>query len=151
MIPYIINAGLLVTGCFAFYKIFLQKETFYRLNRSMLMLCLLISFVLPLIPVPQEWSFRKAKEEESKPTSAISHMPAISQLVIPSNKSIEQPSVQPEPTSPLSRQATVSAEEPGISISQVLKAIVWLYWFGVIVLTLNFLLQVIVLTVRAYK
>jgi beta-lactamase regulating signal transducer with metallopeptidase domain len=151
MIPYIINAGLLVTGCFAFYKIFLQKETFYRLNRSMLILCLLISFVLPLIPVPQEWSFRRAKEEQSQSTSTIQHLPAISHFVIPSNNAITQPSIQPEPTSPLSRQATVSAEEPGISISQVIKAIVWLYWFGVIVLTLNFLLQLLVLTIRAYR
>ena len=149
MIPYIINAGLLVAGCFAFYKIFLQKETFYHLNRSMLMLCLLISFVLPLIPVPQEWSFRKIKGEEGQHTSSI-HMPVMSQVVIPSSKAIEQPSAQPEPTSPLSRQATVSAEEPGISISQFLNAMVWLYWFGVIVLALNFLLQLVVLTVRAH-
>src|SRR6478752_3017427 len=106
MIPYIINAGLLVTGCFAFYKIFLQKETFYHLNRSMLMLCLLVSFILPLVPVPQEWSFRKVKEEESHSTSTI-YMPVVSQVVIPPTNAVEQSSAQPEPTSPLSRQATV--------------------------------------------
>ena len=58
MMPYIINAGLILTGCFAFYKIFLQRETFYRLNRAVLVGCVAISFSLPLLRVPQEWSLR---------------------------------------------------------------------------------------------
>src|SRR5262245_18052748 len=62
MIPYIINVGLILGGCIAFYKLLLQKETFYKLNRWVLIICLLISFGLPLIPMPQQWSFRKAKE-----------------------------------------------------------------------------------------
>src|SRR5207248_764266 len=66
-------------------------------------------------------------------------------------KSIEETSVRPEATSPLSHQATVSAGESSISLAQVIKALVWLYWFGVIVLALNFLLQLFVLTVRAYR
>src|SRR5690349_10382090 len=149
MIPYIIYVGLLVTGCFAFYKILLQKETFYRLNRSMLILCLLISFVLPLIPIPSNWSFRKIKEDNEQPTQ-VTHTVVFPQIVLSQQKQVEQTAVKPDAASPLSHQATVSADEPGISISQVLKAIVWLYWFGVIVLALNFLLQLIVLTVRAY-
>ena len=71
MIPYIINVGLIVTGCLAFYKIFLRKETFYRLNRSVLLACLIASFTLPLIPIPSEWSFRKVKEENTGHTIAI--------------------------------------------------------------------------------
>lgn len=61
MIPYIINAGLILAGCLAFYKLLLQKETFYKLNRYVLVICIVTSFSLPLLPVPQQWSFRKAE------------------------------------------------------------------------------------------
>ena len=65
MTPYILNVALIIAGCLAFYKLFLQQETFYRVNRYMLIACLLIAFALPLIPVPQQWSFRKAEEKTS--------------------------------------------------------------------------------------
>ena len=78
MIPYILRVTVLLTACFLFYKIFLQKETFYRLNRWMLVVCLLVSFGLPLLPVPQTWSWRSNygtllsrifKEKTAAPTS----------------------------------------------------------------------------------
>jgi hypothetical protein len=61
MIPYIINVALILAGCLVFYKLLLGKETFYRLNRYMLMLCLLIAFSLPFLPVPQQFSLRKTE------------------------------------------------------------------------------------------
>ena len=149
MIPYIINVGLIVTGCLAFYKLFLNKETFYRLNRSVLLLCLITSFALPLLPVPQQWSFRKAKDENTtQAVSPLAHQ--IVQRVLAEQRQSQPLIVQPEPTSPLSHQATISNSEPAISFTQIVKAVVWLYWFGVIILALNFLLQVVVLLVRAY-
>src|SRR6478752_624799 len=81
MMPYIINVGLIVTGCLAFYKLFLQKETFYRLNRSVLLVCLIASFALPLAPIPSAWSFRKAKEE-NVPAANASLVRELTQQVI---------------------------------------------------------------------
>jgi len=60
MMHYIINAGLILAGCFIFYKLLLQKETFFRANRWILLACLALSFSLPLVRVPEQWSFRKA-------------------------------------------------------------------------------------------
>lgn len=57
MIPYILHVTIIITACFLFYKIFLQKETFFQLNRWTLLACVIISFLLPLIPVPQQWSW----------------------------------------------------------------------------------------------
>jgi len=37
MIPYILHVTVITTVCFLFYKLLLQKETFYRLNRWMLL------------------------------------------------------------------------------------------------------------------
>ena len=58
MITYILHVTVITTVCFIFYKLMLQKETFYRLNRWTLMGCLAVSFGLPLLPVPQGWSWR---------------------------------------------------------------------------------------------
>src|SRR5882672_10264763 len=58
MIPYILHVTVIITACFLFYKLLLQKETFFRLNRWTLLTCLGISFTLPLLPVPQQWSWR---------------------------------------------------------------------------------------------
>ena len=56
MIPYILHVALLISVCLLFYKIFLQRETFYRLNRVVLLICLALSFVLPLISIPHAWT-----------------------------------------------------------------------------------------------
>jgi len=60
MIPYVLHVALLISVCLLFYKLLLQKETFYRLNRMVLVFCLALSFTLPLIPVPQQWAFRES-------------------------------------------------------------------------------------------
>jgi len=53
MIPYILHVTVITTICFLFYKLLLQKETFYRWNRWMLMGCLASAFLLPLLPAPR--------------------------------------------------------------------------------------------------
>src|SRR6185437_16025398 len=58
MMPYILHVALLLSVCLLFYKALLQKETFYRLNRMVLAFCLVLSFMLPLIPIPQQWALR---------------------------------------------------------------------------------------------
>ena len=67
MIPYILHVTVITTICFLFYKLLLQKETFYRLNRWTLMGCLAVSFALPLLPVPQGWSWRDRWSEPETP------------------------------------------------------------------------------------
>lgn len=56
MMPYVVNAALITTGCFLFYRLLLHRETFFRLNRWFFLCCLLLSFLLPLLPVPDGWS-----------------------------------------------------------------------------------------------
>ncbi len=60
MIPYILYASLILTACFIFYKLLLQKETFFQLNRLVLLTCMMLAFILPVLHVPQQMSFRKA-------------------------------------------------------------------------------------------
>src|ERR1700748_2784413 len=63
MIPYILHASCITAVCFLFYKLFLQKATFYRLNRWILVTCLAVSFLLPLVSVPRQWSWSSGYEK----------------------------------------------------------------------------------------
>lgn len=58
MIPYILHVTVIITVCFLFYKLLLQKATFYQLNRWTLLTCLAVSFILPFLPAPRGWSWR---------------------------------------------------------------------------------------------
>src|SRR6185369_7547464 len=64
ILPYIINTALILATCLAFYKLLLRRETFYKVNRYMLIACLAISFALPLLQVPQKFSLRKPLSNE---------------------------------------------------------------------------------------
>ncbi len=94
MIPYILHVTAITTICFLFYKLFLQKETFYRLNRWTLMGCLAVSFALPLLPVPREWSWR----DKWKETATADQPPAaVQQQVVREAASVSPERLGSEP------------------------------------------------------
>jgi hypothetical protein len=64
-LPYIINVSLILVACLAFYKLLLNRETFYKANRFLLIACLAIAFTLPLLQVPQQFSLRKGNGQSS--------------------------------------------------------------------------------------
>ncbi len=138
MIPYIINVGLILTGCLAFYKLLLHKETFYHLNRYVLIACLVISFSLPLLHLPEQLSFKKPTVVaiNINQTHAANNI-RLNTIPIANNAVQEATSVQ----------KTVNR----FSWNQFIKWMFWLYWFGVIVFGFNFLIQIIALFYRAYS
>ena len=56
MIPYILHTSLLVTACYVFYKVLLERETFFQINRWLLAACIALAFLLPRFTIPEEWS-----------------------------------------------------------------------------------------------
>ncbi|WP_029269985.1 M56 family metallopeptidase [Flavobacterium sp. KJJ] len=135
MIPYILYAALILSACLMFYKLLLQKETFFHLNRYVLLSCMLLAFVLPLIPVPQQLSFRK--------------IPVKNHITIskaPLNKT-ETAVIKELPVQP----TLVEETKQLINADVLLKCLVYLYWFGVVVFALNFLMQAVILLFRAYS
>ncbi|WP_316770024.1 M56 family metallopeptidase [Pedobacter frigiditerrae] len=140
MIFYALNVALILAGCFLFYKILLQKETFFPLNRFVLLGCLFLSFSLPLIPVPQQWSFRKANTEisifEPKTTTQGSEQ---------TTNSTATPTVQ----SGVSKES--NPKESFFKDVSVLDVVFWVYWLGVAVFGINFLFQLCVLLYKSYS
>ena len=145
MIPYILYVALLISVCLFFYKLLLQKETFYKLNRYILISCLALSFIIPLVPVPQQWSFTKQQEvvvvnlAPENNNNSLAHLPVI------------QPKKQSSATSGAPATTTTQASSSSsISWPTVLKWVFIVYWIGVVVFGLNFLLQLIVLLYQAW-
>ena len=133
MMPYILHAGLILAGCLIFYKLLLHKETFYRLNRFILLACLVLSFTLPLVKVPQQWSFRKTERAV---------------LPQPTDLSLYSPLAITEEFHPATTAPSVSSNTS--NLQRAMQWVVWLYWFGVAAFGLNFLLQVAILYYKAY-
>jgi hypothetical protein len=145
MIPYIINVSLILAGCLAFYKLLLQKETFYKLNRYVLVACILVAFALPLLPVPQQWSLRKAGSAATQTS-----IPAGKQQVNtrPGNTTLANTTPSNTVNTPQNTVNTAAGEP--FTLSKALTWLMYLYWFGVIVFALNFLAHMAVLLYRSY-
>ena len=135
MIPYILYSALILTACLVFYKLLLQKETFFHLNRFVLLSCMALAFILPLIPVPQQLSFRKMAAE--KPV-IIAKTPVNTKTTV---------ALKEEPVQPTLADQTKEV----IDIASIMKLLVYLYWFGVVIFALNFLMQAVLLFYRAYS
>ncbi|MDF2189876.1 M56 family metallopeptidase [Paraflavitalea sp. CAU 1676] len=173
MMHYITNAGLILAGCFIFYKLLLQKETFFRANRWILLACLALSFSLPLVRVPEQWSLRKpgiATSTEEAGSGSITANETTNEPVntgaTEGNTSAE--TKQENTTGALkapqnSDPATAAASTPPVTNNtrdtdtnfftwqQALTWAGWLYWFGVFVFAGNFLVQLFTLLYRAYS
>lgn len=145
MMHYITNAGLILAGCLIFYKLLLQKETFFRANRWILLACLVMSFSLPLVQVPQQWSFRKAETIVMEP---VTEQPAPNNTTIVPQEPV--PATSTTTTTPATTNNIRESKTPVITWQQALIYAGWLYWFGVIVFAINFLVQLISLLYRAY-
>ena len=137
MILYALNVALILAGCFLFYKVFLQKETFFPLNRFVLLGCLFLSFSLPLIPVPEQWSFRKANAEAPFFKPEITNTEKQEVISVKSQKE--------------SANVSTVEEESVFKNVSLLDVVVWAYWLGVAIFGINFLFQLCVLLYKSYS
>jgi len=148
MIPYILHVALLISVCLLFYKLLLQKETFYRLNRMVLICCLALSFALPLIPIPQQWAFREsAKPVEATIEPATSYQPVVNQ---PQNEAVKAQGAAKTTSTPALKASTLVTVQEIPLFQRSVKWLFYLYWIGVAAFGLNLLLQIIVLLYQAY-
>ncbi|HTD41125.1 MAG TPA: M56 family metallopeptidase [Mucilaginibacter sp.] len=148
MIPYILHVALLISVCLLFYKIFLQRETFYHLNRVVLLICLGLSFVLPLISIPQAWTLRSVPAETIVNTQPEIKPVQYPKITVPIQQPVQKQTIAKQQSVKTQPIATVQ-DKPFLPIA--IKWLFYLYWAGVAAFGLNLLLQVIVLLIRAYS
>ena len=149
MIPYILHVSILIAGCYIFYWLLLRKETFFKLNRGVLIACLLIPMVLPLVTIPASWAL------QIFPTQQISHNTPTSfakKELKDSTMPIQQTEIRevetPIPLEPTHSNKTIeTGTSPLISMS-VGQQLFYLYWIGVIVFAIAFLIQLVLILAK---
>ncbi len=164
MIPYILHVSILIAAGFLFYKLLLKKLTFYVLNRWILLSCLITAFLLPLLPIPRQWSWREWTAVAS--VSSPSEQTAVAvPVTAPSVAVVQEPAITPtsgaEVRKPDISPALVPSVLPRVSappavrefnfLPRVLTGLFYLYLFGVIILGINMIRQMIQLLVQRYK
>ncbi|GAA4337679.1 M56 family metallopeptidase [Flaviaesturariibacter amylovorans] len=147
MMPYILHVALILAGCLVFYKLLLQRETFFRVNRFVLLAGLGLAFALPLVPVPAQWSLRSAPVE----VQAVPHPDALTGLAgrdDAAGAGATLPAVGAGTVAATPGPAKEARTKAPFDAAQWIRFGIGLYWFGVLAFGLNFLLQVGVLLYR---
>jgi hypothetical protein len=147
MIPYVLHVALLIAVCLLFYKVLLQKETFYHLNRWVLLVCLGVTFLLPLVHVPQQWALRKAPQPAVNTVTPIN----INQQPVRAQTTVMPQKQEAAVAAPAAQTKATTGQTLTSMLPQILQLVVYLYWFGVAAFGLNMLLQVVVLLRQAYR
>ena len=159
MIPYIPHVALLICLCLVFYKIFLEKETFFRLNRWLLLACAIMAFSLPLFEVPEEWSIWEGQTATQQldlsyyeGETAATPLPesADESQTSSSNSQLEESTVAPTATE--KAQTTDKAKFISYLASvNWLKMLWYTYLVGLAIFGINLLIQLLTLLVQIYR
>ena len=141
--PYLLHTSILLTACFAFYWLLLRRETFFRLNRWVLISSILISIGLPFISIPESWSLQR-----SEPIAELA------ELAIPTITEISEQPLELEENNTISSAETIQTRVTKVQettllstleFSQILK---YLYFIGLGVFALTFLVQLLLLIAK---
>lgn len=144
--PYIIHVALLLSGCYLLYQFLLRSETFFGLNRWLLMICVCSSFILPTLEIPASWSLRQvntgiARPTTSAPISALtteqSTKKTIPFLLQESNQEAGSPANIQDQLQPIDEAVTVSTFKP----INWQKGLQYVYFIGLAIFGINFLIQ----------
>ncbi len=134
----IIKASIIIILLFVFYKLILGQETYYKSNRIFLLFGLLAAFALPYISLPELLHDQGLLEDQIK------------NLLV-----FNSPSVDSELSISDERNAQVLLPDEGeSSVSSTISWKSWiilLYFFGVILLSINLIAQVISILWKVFR
>lgn len=135
MIGFIIKASLILTILWVFYKLFLQKESFFAANRVYLIACLVLTFLLPFISLPR----------------LLDSQGFVSTIIeaADNRESLESPATAIR--SGTTQSNNTAKHEPHERQSGIVDWFLWLYYFGVGVFALNFLVQIAGILIKAER
>ncbi|MEO1653300.1 MAG: M56 family metallopeptidase, partial [Bacteroidota bacterium] len=157
MIPYILHVSILIILCYLVYKILLSKETFYRLNRYVLLFGMVISLSLPLVTIPEGWSLRPLIPWEAWSASFIAPSPKETREEIRLKApQAENENSQSKKLAAKSKPTTVSEKKASTPLEATAKwnwanLIYYIYWIGTGIFLLNLLIQLITLGIQILR
>ena len=132
MIVLLIKYSITIATVLLFYKIFLTKESFYKLNRLYLMITLLITFLLPFFSIPKLVSHQGIIEEYVEQVSI-------------SKPLVKTPIVNGGYTNnvPVEKEVGIEKENNTFLVMDFNDWILVVYGIGVLIFLINFMIQLI--------
>lgn len=172
MIPILIKASLIIIVLLGFYKVFLERESFFVANRIYLLACLIFACTLPFLVLPKLVEHQGVVSTWIKPLDK-AILPGVqvitSQEAINLNleeKTAKSPATLPEessflpvPNTKLEQVAladrTAPTEALAVKGQQSERGLTYyialLYFFGVTILLVKFLAQIVFTLWKIYK
>ncbi len=151
--PYLLHVAVLVAASAVFYKLLLGKETFFHLNRWVLLACMVCAFVIPLIEVPQAWSLQ-GEISFFRPEAPVLPITEDSEPAASQNEARNTPgeAASLKKLEPAANAETSPAAQPEVVRSSWTpwRIAGYLYWCGVLIFGLNFFIQLFVLLFQMY-
>lgn len=177
MFEVLIKSSIIIGVLLAFYKLFLERESFYAVNRFFLLACLACAFILPFISIPQlmpNQGFVSATIEkltENKevgiteaPQPVPAEPPTPMAVEVQLNQETDEISITAQNSSeeeiaavPAVPPVTTTTIKPEMGVQKVQPAkglgfwLLMVYLFGVFVLAIKLILQVINVLRQAVK
>ncbi|MBC5991909.1 M56 family metallopeptidase [Pontibacter cellulosilyticus] len=170
MIVYLLKVSIIIVIAFLFYKAVLQQESFFTTNRFYLVGCLVLAFILPFVSLPKlvdqqgmlasilQTDFTsEVLRQEAEPLNTT----ALTEPVITEPATVQQTesstSVTPgtetvgETTTKQPVQAQKETSISGFGLSGWVFWVLMLYFFGVVIFSLNLLIQVASVLFKVYN
>lgn len=174
MLEYLLKVSVIIVIAFLFYKAVLQQESFFATNRFYLVGCIVLAFILPFVALPKLVEHqgllsnilqlvRSAEEPgQQQETPATAYVPEIvashtseveetAPLAAPrtdaAEGSVAQQAVMPQTETQTREKASTS----GFGRSSWLYWVLGLYFFGVIIFSLNLIIQVASIFLKVYN
>lgn len=154
MIALLFKASIIIALLWLFYKLVLERESFFGANRLFLVSSLILAFCLPFVALPpmfqqQGWisQWFEPDLEMEKAAPIVHHMP-IPEIGLKE----EFPDVQlpPAPVAPVTKSVT-SSHVPVEAQRDLTDWLMIIYYFGAFVFSLNLLTQIGSILFQAIK
>ena len=157
MIEILFKASFAIGIALVFYKLVLQQESFFAVNRFYLLGCILLAFALPFISLPKLINHqgylnsliekeKVSKVEETAPLhSSAEYIPVVTPETESNFDPLPATSAEPILSNPISEKVTKVEDPEVVPVQQNSYSLsfwlVMLYLFGVAVFTLSLLYQ----------
>ena len=143
-LPYILHAAVFTLAFYTCFQLLWAKETFFALNRWLILTSILLSFVLPTLKIPATWSVWQENPKEEIPIEKVT----TPNETIPAPNPIDQSQVNHDQTKakPSEVESDPLTTNVAHSIPNRLKVdwptVLWyLYLAGVCLFTINLFIQ----------
>ncbi len=148
MTTYLLHSSILLSAISIFYWVALRHETFFRLNRWTIMLSIFLSLSLPLIHVPAEYvSWRTNDAPVTNIVEKLVSPTVIEKGPVMNTEAAQEPAKGNNENIPVASKVAQSETNSPFQWASIGKILVILYFIGVAIFSIVFLMQLFVLIV----